>query len=367
MRIGLDGRWYNYSGVGNYVSELLQAMSDLDEDLEIILYEDRRNPLDHVHGGRIHRVPVHAPRYSVQEQFELPRRCRADQLDVFHSPFYVTPWLAPCPVVVTIHDLIPFLFRIYPGPKRKLIQAGYWLGVKKSARLIADSESTGADLHRILKVPTERIRVIHLATSREYFHPERDAGEAEYLFTHYGVHKPYVLTLSAKNWRTKNLPVVLEALSICRRQVESEFQVVVAGPPDGFREAAQQSAPQIEGVVLTGFVPTPDLAKLYRAAEVFLICSKYEGFGLPLLEAMSCGCAVVSSDAGSLPEVAGPGAILVRPEDSLGMAQAVARLLRNPDERRQQRARSKKRAADFSWEAAARQTFSVYSEVAARR
>jgi glycosyltransferase involved in cell wall biosynthesis len=366
MRIGFDGRWYGYSGVGNYVSGLLRAMSGLDEDQEIILYEDPRNPIDHIRGIRIHKVPIDAPRYSLREQFELPRRCRVDQLDVFHSPFYLTPWLAPCPVIVTIHDLMPFLFKIYNPPKQKLIQFGYRLGVNKATRLIADSESTAADLNRILDVRSDRIRVVHLATSREYFHVGEDECEAEYLSAHYDVRRPYVLTFSAKNWRTKNLSVVLEALAICQRQVDFDFQVVVVGSPDGFREAAQKGAVKPDNIVVTGFVPNSDLAKLYRGAEVFLIGSKYEGFGLPLLEAMSCGCAVVSSNGGSLAEVAGPDAIVVDPEDYQRMGQAVARLLSDSGEKRLQQARSRKRAADFSWETAALQTVSVYKEIVAK-
>lgn len=364
MRIGFDARWYDHSGVGNYVSDLLQAMETVGGKMGIILYEDPKNPLRHIAGDHIRKVSVHAGRYSVLEQFELAKRCRADALDVFHSPFYIAPWIAPSPVVVTIHDLIPFLFDIYSSPKQKLIQLGYRLAVKKAARVIVDSESTSRDLNHILGVPREKIRVVHLATSRQHFHPEQNPDELEYLFARYGVRQPYVLTVSAKNWRTKNLSVVLEALSICRQQIPSNFQTVVVGLPDGFREASKHNAIEMKDVVLTGFVPTTDLAKLYRSAHVFLIGSKYEGFGLPLLEAMSCGCAVVSSNAGSLAEVGGSGAVLVDPEDPVRMGQAVAHLLSNPGEREQQQACAKRRATDFSWEKAARQTISVYAEAA---
>src|SRR6266436_4701088 len=333
MRIGFDGRWYGHSGVGNYVSELLQAMGALQDDIEIILYEDPKNPLEHVRGDRIRKVPVHAKRYSVQEQFELAWRCRADRLDVFHSPFYVAPWFAPCPVVVTIHDLIPFLFKIYSLPKQKMIKLGYRMAVLKAARVIADSENTASDLRGILGVPREKTRVVHLATSRDHFHARQETSELEYLFARYGIRQPYVLTLSAKNWGTKNLSVVLQALSICRQQIGSKFQTVIVGPPDGFHEASRRNAAEVEDVVLTGFVPTADLPKLYRGAHVFLMGSKYEGFGLPLLEAMSCGCAVVCSNGGSLAEVAGAGAVLVDPDNAAIMGQAVARLLCDPSER----------------------------------
>ena len=367
MKVGFDGRWYGYSGVGNYVSNLLQAMGALQNGIEIILYEDPRNPLEHVQGDRIRKVPVLAKRYSVREQFELASRCRSDRLDVFHAPFYVAPWFARCPVVATIHDLIPFLFNIYSLPKQKVIKLGYRIAVRKAARVIADSENTACDLSNILDVPREKIRVVHLATSRDHFHASQEAGEAEYLSTRYGVRQPYVLTVSAKNWRTKNLAVVLKALSICRQQIGSNFQTVIVGPSDGFHEASRRNAAEVGNVVLTGFVPTADLAKLYRGAHVFLMGSKYEGFGLPLLEAMSCGCAVVCSNGGSLAEVGGAGAVLVDPDDAATMGQAVARLLCDPSERLRQQAFAKKRAADFSWEEAARQTVSVYSEAAKQR
>lgn len=364
MKVGFDGRWYGHSGVGNYVSELLQAMETEEGDLEIILYEDPKNPLEHVTGARIRKVPVYAKRYSVQEQFELARRCRADGLDVFHSPFYVTPWFAPCPVVVTIHDLIPFLFKIYSFPKQKMIKLGYRMAILKASRLIADSENTAIDLCRVLDVPRQKIRVVHLATSSSHFHARQETSELEYLLARYGIRSPYVLTLSAKNWGTKNLSVVLRALSICRQQVGSNFQIVIVGPPDGFHEASRRNAAETENVVLTGFVPNADLAKLYRGAHVFLMGSKYEGFGLPLLEAMSCGCAVVCSNGGSLAEVAGDGAVLVDPDDPIAMGREVARLFCDSGERQRRRERGLQRATDFSWEKAARQTVSVYAETA---
>jgi glycosyltransferase involved in cell wall biosynthesis len=183
----------------------------------------------------------------------------------------------------------------------------------------------------------------------------------------YGIRQPYVFAFSAKNWKTKNLSKVLEAIKICQAEVGSVFQTVIAGSSDGFREASGQGMTQIENVVLTGFVPPEDLPKLYRGADVFVMGSKYEGFGLPLLEAMSCGCPVVCSNGGSLAEVAAEGAILVDPDDALQMGRAIANLLRNPGERELLAERAKLRAADFSWQKAAAQTLSVYAEAAAKK
>ena len=360
MRVGFDGRWYGYSGVGNYVSDLLPAMATVGADFEVVLYEDPRNPMEHVKGNRIRKVPVRARKYSLQEQFELAHRCRVDGLDVFHSPFYVTPWFAPCPVVVTIHDLIPFLFNIYNLPKRQLIRLGYRLAVKKAARVIADSENTRGDLSRVLGVSRDKTTVVHLATSRDLYHPNAEACERDYLLARYGIRQPYVLTLSAKNWRTKNLSGVLKALAICQKEVGFAFQTVIVGPPDGFYEASKGNTVAMENIVVTGFVPAADLPKLYRGADVFLLGSKYEGFGLPLLEAMSCGCGVVCSSRGSLAEVAGSGAVLADPEDPSQMARAAGQLLRDSEARAKLQSRALRRASDFSWEKAARETVSAY-------
>ena len=369
MRIGFDGRWYGQFGVGNYVLGLLRAMSKMDGGPEIFLYEDPQNPLRSVEGDRIFKIPVSAKRYSIQEQFELPTRCRADRLDVFHSPFYLAPWLAPCPVVVTIHDLIPFLFKVYSLPKQELVKFGYRLAARKAARVIVVSQNTGQDLCRILRVPEENINVIHLSIASCCFHPKQEDEEERYLFTQYGVRRPFVLTFSAENWRTKNLDGVLRALAVSRRRSQREFQTVVVGSPNGFREASRQipSTAHDNNIVLPGFVPTADLAKLYRCAEVFLVGSIYEGFGLPLLEAMSCGCAVISSNAGSLAEVAAGGAVLISPRDHVGMGEALARLLNDGRELSQQRARALTRAADFSADEEAKQTVSVYSDAARLR
>jgi glycosyltransferase involved in cell wall biosynthesis len=359
LRIGFDGRWYNRTGVGNYVSELLQAVGALDEDIEVIAYEDERNPLDQVASNKIRKVPLRARKYSVAEQFELADRCRADKINVFHSPFYLVPWFAKCPVVVTIHDLIPFLFKIYSVPKRAMVQAGYRFAARKAAHVIAVSRHTANDISRILDVPDERINVVPLGVSPE-FHSVSDDAETERLMEQFGVRQPYALALSAKNWKTKNLSNVLKALSNCRHEVKLSFQTVVAGSKEGLQEASRETAIEMKDVVSTGFVSNSDLAMLYRHAEVFVMGSRYEGFGLPLLEAMSCGCAVVSSNAGSLPEVAGADALLVDPDDVPRMASAVRQILSGPDERDRQKARSRKRAAEFSWERTAKETVSVY-------
>ncbi|MCU1307858.1 MAG: hypothetical protein JWN45_2553 [Acidobacteriaceae bacterium] len=360
MRVGFDARWYNDSGVGTYVSELLKAMAPLQRTFDLVVYEDPKNPLPDLDRQSIERIPIGAGKYSVLGQTELAWRCKREGLDVFHSPFYALPLAAPCPVVVSLHDLIPFLFQIYRWPKQLLIKAGYKTAALRSAHIITGSKHTAADVQRILKVSPEKITCIHYAICNDNFHCNGNATEVEYLKERYGIHPPYALAASARNWRTKNLVTAFRALSLARQEGRNPFQTVVYGPLEGINALGGRQAWSELNLVLTGYLPVRDLAMLLRHAHLFIFPSLYEGFGLQILEAMSCGCPVITSNAGSLAEVAGGGAQTFEPFDVAGMADAIKTSFSNPDESNRWRGRALKRAADFSWNKAAERTISVY-------
>ncbi len=327
IRIGFDARWYNDSGVGAYVAGLLQALSVRD-DIDLVVYEHPTNPVPGLTSA-VKRIPITADKYSIAGQFSMKQRCRRDGIQVFHSPFYVRPLFTTCPAVITIHDMIPFLFPINSWPKRAMVRMGYRIGAR-AEQIIADSRNTATDVQRILGVAPERITVVHIAANQNVFHARGNDAEIDFQKQEFGVHPPYVVVSSARNWATKNLPAALRALALAREKTGVQFQTVVYGPEDGLRNAQKQGA------------------------------SLYEGFGPPVLEAMSCGCAVITSNAGSLPEVAGDGAQTFAPADAAGMADALARLLCNPNELSLWRARALKHSADFSWSRAAKETLSVY-------
>jgi glycosyltransferase involved in cell wall biosynthesis len=368
MRVGFDARWYNESGVGTYVKELLTAFSEFRDEVEIIAYEDPKNPLPASVTAPIRRVAMASPRFSVGEQFELRARCRSDQIDVFHSPYqYGAPLLLPCPLVVTVHDLIPFLFRTRSWPKQllaiPLVKSGYRAAAFRAHHIIADSANTARDVERILRVPPDRIAPIHLAASEAPFHGIHDPTEAETLFTRYSVRSPYVVVGSAGNWRTKNLETSLRALALGREISGIDFQTVVYGPEKGLNVLVKRSPILGSNLRRVGYLPVNDLGALFRNAMLFITASQYEGFGLPIVEAMSCGCPVVTSNGGSLAEVAGDGAQVFDPMDARGMAGAVAALLQKPDERERWRRRGLVRASNFSWRTTAEQTLAVYRKV----
>ncbi len=362
MKVGFDARWYNDSGVGTYTAELVRAMARLKRDFDLVIFEDAGNPLPGISELPVERVALHSSRYSFAEQREIADRCRRDKLDVFHSPFYVVPLTARCPIVVTIHDLIPFLFPIYPPAKRAAVKFGYRMAGWKARHVIADSENTARDVQKILRVPESRISAVPIAVSERYS-AQRSAEEPEYLLRKYNLQQPYVVAASARNWRTKNLVTALRAFEFARTQTGVEFQTLIYGPPDGLIAAGGEDAWRGIGLRRAGFVDTADLAKIFRYAKAFVMPSLYEGFGLPILEAMACGCPVITSTAGSLPEVAGAAAQCFDPFDVAGMGKAISELLLSSEVYDRWRVSALSRVKEFSWEKAASQTVSVYHRV----
>jgi glycosyltransferase involved in cell wall biosynthesis len=359
MRVGFDARWYNKSGVGSYISGLLPAL--VRAGCELVVYVDPRNLVPGLDARSLEIVPVSSRKYFPLASLEFRRREKRDKLDLFHCPFYAAP-LLKCPVVVTIHDLIPFLFPVYFWPKQKLVQAGYRNVARRAAHLIADSHSTAIDIQRILGAKPERISTVHLAADRDIFRQCGVAGEEAHLQKSLGIQRPYVLMAEARNWRTKNLKSALHAIALAHDAAGVEFQTVMYGPSQD-SESFAGNLPRTLGIHRLGYVEAKDLAALFRHAHAFVMPSLYEGFGLPLVEAMSCGCPVIASDRGSLPEIAGVGAQCFDPFDVHAMAKALVALLRSPYELQQKRSGALRRAADFSWDKAALETISVYHHV----
>jgi len=359
LRVGFDARWYNDSGVGTYVAELLKALAPQNE-IALVVYESPGNPVPSLDGLLVSRIPVRSARYSLSAQWEFRRRAREDRLHLFHSPFFDVPLALPCPVVATIHDLIPFLYRVDSWPKLQMVKTGYRLAARRARHVISVSQNTARDMQNILRAPREKITVVYNAAAQDCFHPRCDGGEAEWLNARYGVRSPYIVAASAWNWQLKNLESALRSLQSLDQVGGVKFQTVVYGPPEGLSASGGRDKWPDLDLGYIGPVPQTTLAALFRNATAFVMPALYEGFGLPVLEAMSCGCPVVTSNGSSLAEVAAGGAQLFDPMDCDGMSVALAALLHDSSTRRQWKEKALKRAGDFSWEKAARETITAY-------
>jgi glycosyltransferase involved in cell wall biosynthesis len=402
LRVGFDARWYNDSGVGTYVAEAIRAMAEIQSanDIELVVYESEST------GGRaafdglnVERIVLRSPKYSLGEQFELARRCRLDRLNVLHCPFFMMPFAAPCPVVITIHDLIPFLFPIYSRAKGLVIRTAYRVAARRATHIVTVSQNTADDVQRLLSVPAAKISAVPNAANSVFAcaPATETAQEQSLLRNKFGITRPYLMASSARNWRHKNLEGALAAVELATKELaiksdSPEFQTIIYGPPDGLiaaggatslssttagsagLSAGASGSPagtnsRWQGIALrhTGYTSAPDLAMLFRHARAFIMPSLYEGFGLPILEAMACGCPVITSNGGSLPEVAGSGAQVFAPNDVTGMASALVDLLSSDENFYRWRAAALHRAAQFSWQRTAQETINVYRRVLSLR
>jgi glycosyltransferase involved in cell wall biosynthesis len=374
MKIAIDIRTVlpTRSGVGNYVLHLVENL--LTEDRESFYYFLSRKenllglnlPTHRVRSLKTILSHENHPFGDLWEHFILPLRLKMNKIDVFHGPASLIPFRkAGFRVVVTIHDLVAFLF-----PHTIPIKYGAYMryilkhAVRRADKIISVSYHTRDDLIRILHVPPEKIVVIHEAPTPLFRPLEKEEARAR-LRERYGLTKKYLYHLGNIEPR-KNLIVLLKAFALICREVEEDYALVLSGQPGWLTQALQrflQDYPLKDRILFTGYVPRNDLPLFMNGAELFVFPSLYEGFGLPVLEAMSCGTPVISSNCSSIPEIVEDAGVLVDPDDPLALAEQIIRLLKNPEERERLSELGLQQAARFSWRKTARQTLAVYHSI----
>ncbi|MCE5239127.1 glycosyltransferase family 4 protein [bacterium] len=369
MHIAIDARTIQAGFAGDRVvlENLIPQLARLPEVTQVTLYGDSRfgseNPLPRA--DKCQQRLFTTRRGWLWTPVGLPRRLRADGADVLHAPYLVPP-VSPCPTVVAIHDLAyRILPELYPPTRSRLRSGLITLSAHRARAVITDSEASRQDLLRLMRLPARKVHVVPLAQA-EHFTPG-DATEAQArVRAAFGVEPPIILTVGYSSPR-KNVPHLLDVVATAPSGPLREATVVVVGRPGmDSPDTLRDRFPGLTGrLVFTGWIGTDDLIALYRAASVFAFPSLYEGFGLPVLEAMACGTPVVTSSTTSLPEVAGEAAVLVEPTDGAALAAALTAVLHDSALPEDLRARGLRRAAEFSWERTARQTFEVYRDALA--
>ena len=297
-------------------------------------------------------------------QLGVSLAARRAQAHLLHLPAALGPVRTLLPTVVTIHDVIilrsPELFRPW---LRHYARAVLPRLARAAAAVITGSEAARADLLEMLPVKAERIAVVPYGVDPALQPVPSDSDEGRSVVRRYGLPAPYVLTVGAIEPR-KNLPRLLEAVRLLRTRPATASVVLVHAGPDGW---LADDVPHIvralgleTAVRFLGYVPARDLRALYSLARVFAYPSLWEGFGLPVVEAMACGCPVVTSGLSALPEIAGGAAVLVNPHSVEDIAAAIERLWLDDSWRRQRATEGLARARCFTWERCARETLAVY-------
>lgn len=369
MSIGIDARiaYYSRGGIRSYVVHLLDALAALDNETEYRVLHSRKDRHASSPGLNFQAVSCWTPAHHRLERWMLGLEIARLGLDLLHSPDFIPPAFGYGRSVITVHDLT-FLYypRFLTAESRRYYNDQIEWAVERADHILADSHATEADLVSVLGIPPEKVTVIHLAADPA-FRPV-PGPEARRTAERYGLEPGFLLFVGTLEPR-KNIPGLLHAYRILLDQNVTTEPLVFVGGKGWLYDEIFDRVDRLglsKHVQFLDRVPDADLPGLYAAAAVLALPSFYEGFGLPALEAMSCGTPVVVADRASLPEVVGDAGILVDPEDPGGIAQGLARLLSDASLRVRMRERGLKRASSFSWDRVAQETLVVYREVLGR-
>ncbi|MGQ9666958.1 MAG: glycosyltransferase family 4 protein [Anaerolineae bacterium] len=377
MRIVLDGRpaGGHFPGIGRYVYHLARALAEAEPALELLLlYEPHMEAPWRALARKFSNltlVPAPWSPFSPASQLVIPRLLRSLNADLYHATYYLMPYFAGLPTVLTLYDLVPLRVptALSPGWKRYVYYLLHRLAVRRAGLCLAISHAAARDMTELLGVPPARLRVTYLAPDPR-FRPPQDRAEIERWKQARGLPARYVLYVGI-NKPHKNLERLVRAWELVMARWRSAWgerpALLWAGPQDPrFPQAVEAFRREGTSAYALGRLPDEELVRLYQGAELLVHPSLYEGFGLPVLEAMACGVPVACSDRPALNEVAGPAALLFDPEDEEAMAGAVLGLLTSPERRQALAQVGITRAAGFTWSATARATLSAYGELMGR-
>ncbi len=365
MRIGLNALFLIPGKVGGtevYVRNLVRALAAASTD-ELVLYVAREAAGTFPSFANVREVACDVPAESrvariAYEQTRLPILARRDRLDVLHSLGYTAPLVVGCPNVVTLHDLN---YRFHP---EDWSAAGLWANrllipavVRRATRVLTISNSSRDAIRDVLHAPADKIDVVYHGVDGNLVPVDDSAIDA--VRKRFDLRGDYLLTVTASHPH-KNLDGLLAAYE----QLSSPPPLVVVGIRGRGHESLQSAAARSGGrVVVTGWIESRDLAALYRGAHAFVFASKYEGFGFPVLEAMSVGVPVASSNATSLPELVGDAALTFDPAQPTAIADAMRRIIDDGTLRTRLIERGRQRATMFTWAECARQTLDIYARL----
>lgn len=383
MRIAINAYFLEQpaTGSGEHIYYLLEALENVDESNQYLVLYPRLT------GSQLVRMPHLGSQFQVKEirgaaqrlgprlgklwweQVSLRKVCSSEKVDLLHSPYFASPLIPNIPTVVTIHDVIPM---ILPNYRQAAHVKVYMKLVSAAARganaILTVSETSKKDIVRVLGIPSERIHVTYNATDSS-LRPVCDSTAIEWVRDSHGIAGDYLLYFGGFDQR-KNVERILLAYRAARGDFHNPCQLVLAGSMNLVGHPLYPDPrPMIlrlglEGqVIVTGRISEEEKPALYSAARAFVFPSLYEGFGMPVLEAMACGTPVITSDTSSLPEVAGDAALLIDPTSVEAIAEAMVRVVNDAGLRDELHGKGLLRASQFSWEASAIKTLEVYRQV----
>jgi len=371
MKIGIDAHAAERDGSGNctYIRNLLKSLLQIDDKNEYVFYTiyphhpfyqafktHKQVQIKHPPLKAFHHPLLRIPLWMAYETLK-------DRLDILHVQ-YIAPPFHKGRRITTIHDLgflhIPETFSRWEVWRSRILVR---LTAQKSHKIITGSRFSKQDILSKYHIPPEKIEVVHLGASLG-LRPELKDSEIQKTLQKHRIQKPYLLCVGRLNPR-KNWVTLVKAFSQLKKKTRIPQKLVIVGKKDfDTREVLRSvhKTPDSREVRFTGWVPDQDLWILYKQADIFIYPSLFEGFGLPVLEAMSLGIPVITSHSSSLREIAGDAALLVDPTDPQALSQAVSKLIHSQELRKNYSEKGIIQAKKFSWISTARQTLKIYEK-----
>lgn len=367
FNVGIDLRILDnkyLSGVGRYAKNLVTELIKYDQENYSLI-----SGIDHHFLSKSNYIDVSLPQSNLLLANKLETLLGyVNDLDLIFSPYYPVTERRSFKAVLTIHDLIPLrspelfnnemVFRFFDQDIRRT--------VNHVEHIIADSYSTKKDIMECYAVDESKISVVHLASDPVFSgYEDRNSLDEKSILNKYKINKPYLLSVCTIEPR-KNLSRTLKAYKLLRERGSTDLCLVLVGALGwNYRELLKEitESKLADDIIITGYIPDEDLPVIYKCAQIFTYNSLYEGFGLPILEAMSCGVPVVTSNVSSIPEVAGDSVVYCNPYEVESIAEAMEKALTDESLQRRLSMLGKERAQLFSWEKTAAQTRDVFGKV----
>jgi glycosyltransferase involved in cell wall biosynthesis len=368
MRIGIDARAAvnNTDGIGRYATELIKALSQRDDPHQYVVFKNTQFDFSFKLDSRFHEIVVPFKRYTLREQILMPKMLEAEKLDVFHSLHFTVPLGYRGVKVITVHDIMPILFPWFFGTRSIIdyiaslyISSLVKRSINRASMIIADSDHTAMDLRRHYSLDPRRLCRIYLGIDHlnQSLPEENNNLGAQLGFTY-----PFIMTIT--NFRPyKNTKKLLDAFAMVRKKLPHLQLVIVGNNPKYFKRTIGPSVLSVkDNVHFLGFVDDHILTKLLRTADAFVFPSYYEGFGFPILEAMTLGAPVITSSVASLPEIGGNAVVYINPDDSQDIADAIIKVYLDKEMQSTLREQGKEQSKKFRWQNTAAQTLCVYEK-----
>ena len=384
MKIGIDARWIfrEMSGIGVYTRELIRNLARIDRQNDYVIFFCDRDLMATVadelclpRAANFKTMLVNFGIFSLKNQLIMPRIIKEQDLDIFHSANYMIPLLAfprdlsgKTACVTTIHDLIPLMFpEAAPRSRKKRLFPIYRRLMNETARrsrlIITVSNASRDDIIKHLPCPAERVLVVPEGV-RPHFKPAGTDITA-IMKTRTGKNTKKILCVGRQD-PYKNLLILIEAFALLLKKYGGEVELRLAGPSDPRYPEPSLRARTLgveDRVKWLGHLADGELVSEYQNASLFVMPSLYEGFGLPALEAFACGTPVICSNRASLPEICGDAAVQINPEDTLGLCDAMFRVLNDGRLAADLAGRGLKQAAKYTWTETARLTINAYEHI----